>query len=296
MSLINEKLKFASTCPFCNMIRAFDGLKVDAQGDVEREHIRERMRHYGFGPISTILVDISTAAFEHGQVKEGWLNMTHVFNTAAMNHYADMGVVNAEKGKVDPQRVQEIVADLERFSDDGIADVLSLAKLQQVIFARDRDKVLAFHLDPAKPWLEAAVSETLSFFFRLFYAKVVSAGELTLIMLMFGYRDPLTRTRFIHTKQWGEFLSDGQLPAEYQVERSGVFRVFCFIQLILALQVALNIPVKFLSKAAVGLLVGSYTVFCAVSNRLREIMMKPFGIWVSAKRMTRSQVRKICEE
>lgn len=221
--------------------------------------------------------------------------MTHVFNTAAMNHYADMGVVDAEKGKVDPQRVKEIVADLERFSDEGIADVLSLAKLQQVIFARDRDKVLAFHLDPKKPWLEAVASETLSFLFRLFYAKVVSAGELTLIMLMFGYRDPVTRTRFIHTKQWGEFLADGKLPAEYEVERSGVFRVFCFIQLILALQVALNIPVKFLSKTAVGALLGSYTVFCAVSNRLRELMMKPFGIWVSAKRMTRSQLRKICE-
>jgi len=271
------------------MIRAFDRVEVNAEGNVERELLRERMRDYGFGPISTIGIDLLTSSFMRGLVPEGWFNLTWLFLESVMNHPAAMNSVDRKLGKVDVPQVEVTVRDLERFSDDGIIDVLSLSKLQQVNQARDRDIIWEIKSEGG---VMGYLKGCLMALFRFCYAKVISVGELSLLILMFGYRDSITRTRLIHTKQWGDILSNGQLPKGYEKESSNLIGVATLVNFIFILQLISWLPDP-LARMGEKMLMLGYTIYCAAANRLRQLITTPFGLWRSAKRVRRSELREM---
>jgi len=220
-SQVNQSLPQASTCPFWNMARTSQKLEVNSAGNVERRLVRNCMMANGLSKTLTYLIDKLSAEHQSNKVgsRQETLNLTSVLNNSPLNHLADMGVVCPESAKVDKQRVNKIIDSLRKISPDGIVDFYSLARLQSQNFRRDREKIVALKLSSFEgEFPEKYVRAYTSVILRFLSATLLPWGELSLMLLVLGHREPLSRRKILHLKELEAFFLHGEPVYLLQLE------------------------------------------------------------------------------
>lgn len=292
-SQIDNSMEEASVCPFLNMARKTDGLKIDDEGNAKRKVLREIMAENGLSHGLVWLLDRLAASQQkkHSHHPEDVINLTSYLNTSPLNHLADIGVVDAKNSRLDVQKTKQAITFLRRTAKSDIVDFSTIAILQLRNFRRDKSHIFELnrHSFPGifpERELRAIRSLTL----KILGATALPLGELSLVLLILGHREPFSRRKILHIRELEDFFLHSKRPDNWKMERCNLLdTIFLAISMFIT-QAAITLPSRLIRHLAFFCIKQIHALLSCTNHHLRFFLTAPFGRWHSSNLISRKEL------
>lgn len=265
---VDKTLEVASICPFCNFLRTRGYVNTDSDGNVHFEEMAEAMVKVGYGKYSSFFLAFVTAKLEPAPHFADCLNLCEILNSSIVKHPGDLSVISPERAKVDFTQLDHICRRLEHFSDRGVVDYATWARVENECFVRDWGKIVEMPQDAAG-WQRVVYPLV-----RFFAATVVASGEVAVWSQLFAGRERVWRTRLITVEQFRRFVVDAEAPKGWLLDRCSLTSTGINTLVLLGFRAAAALPGRLLPGATTTGLKAVTSVFFAISHRIECFFIK----------------------